>query len=121
MRPGDAPAAAASTVPLGASISRHVIEQCAAEASTDDAAHAVILRVKRGGWAADATRPYSAGASHSPPLERDAEWPLDEEVAQWRIRASAQRQGPRSTLNIVDDFLRGPLASELIPVELQDW
>ena len=39
----------------------------------------------------------------------------------WASRAAAHATQPRGTLALVDDFLNGPFAADLVPVELQDY
>ena len=76
------------------------------------------FRVTSGGWAADWTPPPPPAPSAHP--ETQAAWALDEEVAQWTIRGAA-RARPRGTLAVVDAFLRGPVADEMLPTALQDY
>ena len=123
MRPGDMPTDAPNTLPLS-NFSPNVVEQCTVtheEHEREVQARAweesmQWVRVTGGGWAVDVKTPPPLPADALP--ESDPAWPIEEEAMHWAGRAAAHAQ-PRGTLALVDDFLNGPFAADLVPVELQ--
>ena len=117
-RASDAGGATHCPLPFGALSPKVIAHFAAAEAADEEPR---TLRVTSGGWAADASARTPAPSQESLDASLSSTWPLEEELGHWCTKAQAQRSKPRGTLALVDDFLNGPIAEAVLPVELHDW